>query len=186
MNVLARYMNVKMDLVQSQETVQLKSLKADLEKSAVRIMLADLLLTCQRAAESGHCLFTLICQGCAQEYWQKRLPHCTSRLRIHSLCHAHHGLARYGPLLMSQPNYAPLLVALREKIDEMFCFKGQYCPLELALTWVEAFCHACLTHTHTWSCLTPPLPTCTPSVGGRGRGGGDKGAGWGLRERRGW
>lgn len=65
MNALARYMNVKMDWV---ETVQLKSLKADLEKSAVRIMLADLLLTCQRAAESRDCSFTLICQGCVQEY----------------------------------------------------------------------------------------------------------------------
>lgn len=68
MNAFARYMNVKMDLVQSQETVLLKRLKADLEKSAVRIMLADLLLTCQRTAESWHCLFTLICQGCTQEY----------------------------------------------------------------------------------------------------------------------
>lgn len=68
MNVLARYMNVKTDLVQSLETVQLKSLKADLEKSAVRIMLADLLLTCQGTAESRHCLFTLICQRCALEY----------------------------------------------------------------------------------------------------------------------
>lgn len=68
MKALARYMNVKMDLVQSQETLQLKSLKADLEKSTVRIMLADLLLTCQHAAESRHCLFTLICQRCAPEY----------------------------------------------------------------------------------------------------------------------
>lgn len=66
MNVLARYMNVRMDLVQSLETVQLKSLKADLEKSAVRIMLGDPLLTCQGTAESRHCLFTLICQGCAR------------------------------------------------------------------------------------------------------------------------
>lgn len=50
------------------ETVQLKSLKADLEKSAVRIVLVDLLLACQGMVESRHCLFTLICQGCMQEY----------------------------------------------------------------------------------------------------------------------
>lgn len=50
------------------ETVQLKSLKADLEKSAVRIALVDPLLACQGAVESRHCLFTLICQGCMQEY----------------------------------------------------------------------------------------------------------------------
>lgn len=50
------------------ETVQLKSLKADLEKSAVRIVLVDLLLACQGTVESRHCLFTLICQGCMQEY----------------------------------------------------------------------------------------------------------------------
>lgn len=68
MNVLARCMNVKSDLVQSLETVQLKSLKADLEMWAVRIMLVDLLLTCQGMAESRHCLFTLICQGCMQEH----------------------------------------------------------------------------------------------------------------------
>lgn len=68
MNALARYTDVKVDLVQSLETVQLKSLKADLETSAVRIMLADPLLTCQGTAESRHCLFTLICQGCAREY----------------------------------------------------------------------------------------------------------------------
>lgn len=60
------------------ETVQLRSLKADLEKSAVRIMLADLLLACQGMVESRHCLFTLICQGCMQEYWQKISPLCTS------------------------------------------------------------------------------------------------------------
>lgn len=94
MNVLARYMNVKMDLVQSLETVQLKSLKADLEKSAVRIMLADPRITCQRTAESRHCLFTLICQRCGLEYWQKPFPHCTSCLRIHSLCQARHSHAR--------------------------------------------------------------------------------------------
>lgn len=68
MNVLARYRNVKLDFVHRLETVQLKSLKADLEKSAVRIMLVDLLLACQGTAESRHCLFTLICQGCMQEY----------------------------------------------------------------------------------------------------------------------
>lgn len=50
------------------ETVQLKSLKADLEKSAVRIVLVDLPLACQGTVESRHCLFTLICQGCMQEY----------------------------------------------------------------------------------------------------------------------
>lgn len=68
MNVLARYMNVNLNLVQKHETVQLKSLKADLEKSAVRIVLVDLLLACQGTAESRHCLFTLICQGCMREY----------------------------------------------------------------------------------------------------------------------
>lgn len=50
------------------ETAPLKSLKADLEKSAVRIVLVDLLLACQGTVESRHCLFTLICQGCMQEY----------------------------------------------------------------------------------------------------------------------
>lgn len=61
-------MNVKSNLVQSLKTVQLKSFKADLEKSAVRIVLVDLLLACQGTVESRHCLFTLICQGCLQEY----------------------------------------------------------------------------------------------------------------------
>lgn len=50
------------------ETVQLKGLKADLEKSAVRIVLVELLPACRGMVESRHCLFTLICQGCMQEY----------------------------------------------------------------------------------------------------------------------
>lgn len=55
------------------ETVQLRSLKADLEKSAVRITLEDLLLACQGTAESRHCLFTLICQGCIARLLTKDL-----------------------------------------------------------------------------------------------------------------
>lgn len=61
-------MNVELNLVQSLKQCSLKSLKADLEKSAIRIVLVDLLLACQGTVESRHCLFTLICQGCMQEY----------------------------------------------------------------------------------------------------------------------
>lgn len=68
MNVLARYMNVELHLVESLRQCGKKSLKADLEKSAVRIALVDLLPACQGTPESRHCLFTLICQGCMREY----------------------------------------------------------------------------------------------------------------------
>lgn len=61
-------MNVKLSLVQSLKECSLKSLKADLGKSAIRIVLVDLLLACQGTVESRHCLFTLICQVCMQEY----------------------------------------------------------------------------------------------------------------------
>lgn len=70
-------------------TEQLESLKSDLEKSAVRIVLVDLLPTCQGTVESRHCLFTLICQGCMQEYWQKISPHCTPCLYIPSAFSSH-------------------------------------------------------------------------------------------------
>lgn len=156
MNVLARCMNVKSDLVQSLETVQLKSLKADLEMWAVRIMLVDLLLTCQGMAESWHCLFTLICQGCMQEYWQKIFPRCTSCLWMlhHATCAT--AVPLLGPLLMSHPNYGPLQVVLRETLMQCFIFKGQCRPLELKPTSADAFI-MCVTHTrmalsHPTSC----------------------------------
>lgn len=89
LNVLPRYMNVELNLVQSLKQCSLKSLKADLEKSAIRIVLEDLLLACQGTVESRHCLFTLICQGCMQEYWQKISLGCTSCLCIPSVFPPH-------------------------------------------------------------------------------------------------
>lgn len=103
------------------ETVQLKSLKADLEKSAVRIVLGDLLLACRGAVESRHCLFTLICQGCMREYRQKISPRCSSRLAV-----TEPGaplVPLRGPPLIPPLNYVPLLVALRETLMKCFILR---------------------------------------------------------------
>lgn len=74
-----------------------------------------------------------------QEYWQKIPSCCSSCLCVStssSLCAA--ALTIRGPLLMSHPNYVPLLLALRETVMKCF-FKGQRRLLELALTQAEAF-----------------------------------------------
>lgn len=74
-----------------------------------------------------------------QEYWQKIPSCCSSCLCVStssSLCAA--ALTIRGPLLMSLPNYVPLLLALRETVMKCF-FKGQRRLLELALTQAEAF-----------------------------------------------
>jgi len=87
-----------------------------------------------------------------------------------SPCHVCHGRARAWALLMSHPNYVPLLVALYKTLMKGFFFffsKGQHRSLELAPTSAEVFV-MCVTECSLFQPRLNHTPThpCALHMGG--------------------